>query len=77
MPTYTSPNFTIKVLLVGRKDTIDSHSYASREDAEADLIKITDARTQNTEVGLPWLQMPGSQVQAAYVEDRTTSIGIA
>jgi hypothetical protein len=77
MPTYTSPRFIIKVLLLGRKDVIQSHPYGTRAEAEADLTKITEARLNNTEVRLPWLQLPGNQVQAAYVEDRSTSIGIA
>jgi len=74
MTTSTFPSFVIRVLVVGRKDPIDSHSYKTRDAAEADLIKITDARQGNTDVELPWLTMPGDQVQAAYVQDRTTSV---
>jgi hypothetical protein len=77
MPTYTTPSFIIKVLLVGRKDVIESHSYGTREEAEADLQKITEARKNDFEVDLTWFQMPGNQVQAAYIEDRTTSVGFA
>ena len=77
MSTYTTPNFVIKVLLHDRKEPIDSHSFDTREGAEADLLKITDARTQNTEVGLPWLQLPGNKIEGAYIEDQSTSIGSA
>jgi hypothetical protein len=45
--------------------------YQTQEEAEAALLKITDARQGKTDVDLPWLQMPGDQVQAAYVEKRT------
>jgi hypothetical protein len=76
MTTTTFPSFVIRVLVVGRKDPIDSHSYKAREDAEADLVKITDARQGGTDVELSWLTMPGDQVQAAFIQDRTTSISV-
>ncbi len=76
MTTSIFPSFVIRVLIVGRKDPIDSHSYKTREAAEVDLIKITDARQGNTDVELSWLTMPGDQVQAAYVQDRTTSVSV-
>ena len=76
MTTTVFPSFVIRVLIVGRKDPIDSHSFKTRAEAEADLLKITDARQGNTDVELPWLTMPGDQVQAAHIIDRTTSIGV-
>ena len=76
MTTHTYPSFKIRVLVVGRKDVIESHSYGKREAAEADLSKITDARQGKTDVELSWLQMPGEQVQAAYIQDRTTALSV-
>ena len=53
MSIETIPSFVIKVLIVGRKDPIDSHSYSSREAAEADLLKINDARQGENEMQIP------------------------
>lgn len=75
MPVYTSTSFRIKVMIFGRKDPIQSHIYNTREAAEADLVKITEARHGRSEVNLPWLQMPGDQVQAAYIDEHSVSMG--
>jgi hypothetical protein len=75
MPIYTTPIFVIKVFVKGRKEVIESHGYDSREAAEADLIKITDARQSGFEVDLPWLQMSGALVEAAFVEDQSVASG--
>ena len=75
MPVFTNPSFVIRVLLAGRKETIDSHSYATRDKAEADLARISEARKQGIDVDLPWLQMLASTVQAAWIEDQTTAAG--
>jgi hypothetical protein len=63
-------SYMVKVMIVGRKEVITGR-YQTQEEAEAALLKITDARQGKTDVDLPWLQMPGDQVQAAYVEKRT------
>jgi hypothetical protein len=75
MPVYTSTSFRIKVMIVGRKDPIQSHTYSTREAAEADLVRITEARHGRSEVDLPWLQMPGDQVQVAYIDEHSVSMG--
>lgn len=75
MPIYTSTSFRIKVMIVGRKDPIQSHVYSTREAAEADLVRITEARHGKSEVDLPWLQMSGDQVQVAYIDEHNVSMG--
>jgi len=68
MSTHTA--YLVSVMVVGRKDVI-THKFKTQEEAEADLTKITDARQGKTDVELPWLTMPGDQVQAAYINERT------
>ena len=68
MPTHIS--YIVKVMVVGRKDII-THRFKIKAEAEADLLKITDAPQGQTDVELPWLTIPGDQVQAAYIEERT------
>lgn len=72
MPTFR--NYKIKVMVVGRKDIIESALFAKREEAESDLNTITEAREGRTEVKLPWLQMPGDQVQAAHIVEHSFGV---
>jgi hypothetical protein len=76
MAMYTSHSYRIKVLILGRPEPIQSPRYRNKEEAEADLVKITDARQSKIEVDLPWLQMPGDQVQAAFIDHHSTSVGV-
>lgn len=75
--SWSSTWWLINVMVVGRKEIIKSPNYHDRHEAEADLRKITEARTNAADVDLPWLQMPGGQVQAAYIDEKSSSIAIA
>jgi hypothetical protein len=73
--TTTIPNFVIKVLLHGRKEPIASMSFDTREAAEADLLVINQAYDATGRIELPWLMMSGTDIQAAYIEDHSSSFG--
>jgi hypothetical protein len=75
MGITTIPSFVIKVIVVGRKDPIETMAYDSRDAAEADLRVLNAARTSSGEVSLPGLVMSGSHIQAAHIEDRSASFG--
>jgi hypothetical protein len=68
MPSHVA--YILNVMVVGRNDVI-SHKFKNQAEAEAALEKITDARQGKTDVDLPWLSMPGDQVQAASIQERT------
>jgi hypothetical protein len=76
MTTSIFPSFVIRVLVVGRDKPIESHAFKTRAEAEVDLTKIMDAQQGSGFVELSWLTMPGTEVQAAHVVDRTTSVSV-
>jgi hypothetical protein len=75
MTISVTPIFIIKVMVVGRRDPIESHAYDNRSAAEADLLVINDARQSKGEVQMPWLTLAGDRIDAAWIEDQSSAFG--
>jgi primosomal protein N' len=65
------PKFVVKVMVIGSDDVITSPSYRSREDADQALSEIAKVQGTPEVPELDWLVIQGTQVRAAYIEDRS------